>query len=275
MELRNPLPRHDPWSPVGYRVVEVADEQAPGSQPNRQPTRSGEGPKPVEPAPPPAAPLGYRVTQVAEETVPAEPRAPSPRARAAEGPRPLEGRGLLEVLDVLSPRARRVVGPQPRRPDLRGLWVTLAVGGFFVVLVLFTVVLASMQTWEPARPRPEVAFGNLPVPEVNMPAAVVVIPPEDAAGKPAAAAQVNLPNLPAANGPAPAEAKDPRKGPAFPAGDGCDPGKAPAPAGGRETFGTAVAFARNPREALHSAARERKLAFVLHVSGNFEEARFT
>ena len=44
------------------------------------------------------------------------------------------------------------------------------------------------------------------------------IPPEDAAGKPAAAAQVNIPNLPAANGPAPGEAKGPRKGPVFPAG---------------------------------------------------------
>src|SRR5262245_19521066 len=61
-------------------------------------------------------------------------------------------------------------------------------------------------------------------------AAVVVIPPEDAAGKPAAAAQGNIPNLPAANGPAPGEAKGPRKGPVFPAGDGCDPGKVEAPA---------------------------------------------
>ena len=132
-----------------------------------------------------------------------------------------------------------------------------------------------MQTWEPARPRPEVAFVDLPAPEVNMPAAVVVIPPGDAAGKPAAAAQVNLPNLPAANGPVPGGEKGLRKGPAFPAADGCDPGKVDAPPGGRETFGTAVAFARNPLLALDSAARERKLAFVLHVSGNFEEARFT
>jgi hypothetical protein len=143
------------------------------------------------------------------------------------------------------------------------------------VLFLFTVVLVSAQTWEPAQPRPDVAFVDMPVPAVNMPAAVVVIPPEVAAGKPAAAAQVNIPNLPAANGPAPGEGKGLRKGQALPAGVGCDPGKGDAPAAGRETFGTAVAFARNPREALHSAARERKLAFVLHVSGNFEEARFT
>src|SRR4029077_20060665 len=159
-------------------------------------------------------------------------------------------------------RARSVMGPPPRRPDLRILWGTLAVGGLFVVLFLFTVVLVSAQTWESAQPRPEVAFVDLPVPEVNMPAAVVVIPPEVAAGNPAAAAQVNIPNLLAANGPVPGGEMGLRNGQAFPAADGCDPGKVDAPLGGRESFGTAVAFARNPREALHSAARERKLAFV-------------
>jgi hypothetical protein len=43
----------------------------------------------------------------------------------------------------------------------------------------------------------------------------------------------------------------------------------------RETFGTAVGFVRNPREAARLAAAERKLTFVLHVSGNFEDDRFT
>jgi hypothetical protein len=43
----------------------------------------------------------------------------------------------------------------------------------------------------------------------------------------------------------------------------------------RETFGTAIEFVRNPREAARLAYAERKLAFLLHVSGNFEEARFT
>lgn len=43
----------------------------------------------------------------------------------------------------------------------------------------------------------------------------------------------------------------------------------------RETFGTAVEFARNPVEAGKLAKEERKLAFLLHVSGNFEDAGFT
>ena len=37
----------------------------------------------------------------------------------------------------------------------------------------------------------------------------------------------------------------------------------------------AIAFARNPMEAARQAGAERKHTFILHVSGNFEEARFT
>jgi hypothetical protein len=43
----------------------------------------------------------------------------------------------------------------------------------------------------------------------------------------------------------------------------------------RETLGTAVAFVRNPAEALRQAVGERKLVFLLHVSGNFEDSGFT
>jgi hypothetical protein len=37
----------------------------------------------------------------------------------------------------------------------------------------------------------------------------------------------------------------------------------------------AVAFARDPMEAARKAREEHKLMFVLHVSGNFEESKFT
>ena len=49
-------------------------------------------------------------------------------------------------------------------------------------------------------------------------------------------------------------------------------GDRPAPC---ETFGTAVEFARNPQEAARMAGVEHKLTFLLHVSGNFEDDRFT
>jgi hypothetical protein len=45
--------------------------------------------------------------------------------------------------------------------------------------------------------------------------------------------------------------------------------------GGRESFGTNVQFVRNPQEAYRLAREERKLTLLLHVAGNFEDARFT
>jgi hypothetical protein len=59
-------------------------------------------------------------------------------------------------------------------------------------------------------------------------------------------------------------------------------GKAPpkpadeAPADGTcGSFGTSVNFVDTPVEAARQARKEEKLVFVLHVSGNFEDPRFT
>ena len=41
------------------------------------------------------------------------------------------------------------------------------------------------------------------------------------------------------------------------------------------TFGTSVEFVSTPTEAAKQAKKEQKLVFVLHVSGNFEDPRFT
>lgn len=43
----------------------------------------------------------------------------------------------------------------------------------------------------------------------------------------------------------------------------------------KETFGTAVTFERNMIEAADFARQQRKLLFLLHVSGNFEDTEFT
>ena len=40
-------------------------------------------------------------------------------------------------------------------------------------------------------------------------------------------------------------------------------------------FGTAVHFVDSPKLAAKQALKEEKLVFVLHVSGNFEDPRFT
>lgn len=44
---------------------------------------------------------------------------------------------------------------------------------------------------------------------------------------------------------------------------------------GERTYGTAVAWEESPSEAARKAGAEGKLVFVLHVSGNFEDPRFT
>ena len=41
------------------------------------------------------------------------------------------------------------------------------------------------------------------------------------------------------------------------------------------SHGTRVEFVDTPREAAQIAKKEQKLVFVLHVSGNFEDPRFT
>ncbi len=41
------------------------------------------------------------------------------------------------------------------------------------------------------------------------------------------------------------------------------------------SHGTTVEFVDSPREAARKAKKEEKLVFILHVSGNFEDPRFT
>jgi hypothetical protein len=61
-----------------------------------------------------------------------------------------------------------------------------------------------------------------------------------------------------------------------------DDTKAKAPEGGKLTtttktscHGTAIEFVENPQEAARLATAQKKLVFVLHVSGYFEDPNFT
>jgi hypothetical protein len=42
-----------------------------------------------------------------------------------------------------------------------------------------------------------------------------------------------------------------------------------------ESFGTQLQFVSNPIDAARLARQENKLMFVLHISGNFEDDKFT
>ena len=44
---------------------------------------------------------------------------------------------------------------------------------------------------------------------------------------------------------------------------------------GNETYGTTIQWMGSPAEAAKKAKEEKKLVFVLHVSGNFEDPKFT
>lgn len=52
-----------------------------------------------------------------------------------------------------------------------------------------------------------------------------------------------------------------------------NPGKAESE--GASCHGTAVQFVPTPKEAAQLAAKQKKLVFVLHVSGYFEDPGFT
>lgn len=56
--------------------------------------------------------------------------------------------------------------------------------------------------------------------------------------------------------------------------DGSVAAKAPPPPAG-ETYGTQVLFLNNPEMAAEMARRDKKLLFILHISGNFEDSCFT
>lgn len=125
-------------------------------------------------------------------------------------------------------------------------------------------------------------------------------PPPAAAG---AVRMVTVEPLPASTAEPPPAAPPPAPpppAPAFPpapapdavastagAGDDTDPfndpapGRAPArPADGPVTgcaahYGTALDFVDDPAEAAKQALRDKKLLFVIHVAGNFEDSKFT
>lgn len=165
-----------PWSPLGYRVVEVADDKVP----------AGEGrPQPRHPAPNKKAPMP-----------PELPQAPG-------GDRFIE----LALEEAAGNTAPDAVGPKETRRRLRppARWGAIAGG----VAVLIAVALGLTLHRRSA----------------------------DAA----AAAEDGLSD-----------------GPAI-----------------RETFGTSVGFVRNPAAAARAAVQEQKLLCLLHVSGSFEEAKFT
>jgi hypothetical protein len=239
MHVPRLVPLQSPWSPVGYQVVEVTDPSAP--TPVVTP-----GPLP-EPLLFPPSPEDYAVV-VAEE----------------KSPRPT----------VLIKRRARMPAPRPaRKTNPYIVWGSVGAGAFGILALMLILAIVRAGDDEPGNGPLRAVFAaprgrQVQIPEVGM----VKVPKDIAVEKPVAPMkQVEKPVVVIAAGAAlPALPEVP-----FCDKDGC---KIERPAGAhpdRETFGTAVEFARNPLEAARAAGEERKLTSMLHVSGNFEEARFT
>jgi hypothetical protein len=203
---------------------------------------------PPRPAVVPPQPGGFQAVLVADETAP--PPAP------ADDIFSMAPSCSLPKLEL--PKTRRPVDISLKRtgisPTLRG---PLIAGGMILFGGIFMFVVASVREVHGARHQVVVN-----VPEV------VEIPARDDIVLPDGLVRKDGGERNAAPEPRPAA-------PEFPAIAGADEPKAGAPAGECETFGTAVTFARNPQEAARKASAERKLTFLLHVSGNFEDAGFT
>ena len=198
--------------------------------------RSQSSGKPLhEPTRVPASPIGYRVTMVEEKTEVA-PRRPQPQI------------------------AKRTSGKS--HPLM--YWLPIAAGCYCLLLGVIALVT---YTAAPAPSNPGlVVRAEQPI-RVQVP----VEEPVHCAQEPVRRRIVLPAGLTAKQGVVLAVGNDDLAAMAVPGQEAC-PADDP---GGRETFGTAVKFARNPVEAALGAVRERKLTFLLHVSGNFEDAGFT
>jgi len=249
---------------VGYQVVEVSDGSVPVVLPVPDMNGSaGQSPSPLAPS----SPMGYSVVVVEND------RAPR-RGVASRGTRNSAARVARRHNPVL-------------------IWGCVGAAGCCVLG--FTLYLAVMRAADeaPAQGPLPALFAQRTPRQVNIPeVALVKVPQEAAVEKPAAAPKNNakpvavakpgaaLPALPAERVEQPEKVVPPANAVVLPELPACDKDgcKVDGPADvrpDRETFGTTVAFARNAMEASRLAGEQRKLTFVLHVSGNFEEARFT
>ena len=207
-----------------------------------------------------------------------------------------------------SPRPRRPA-PAPRPPRRQSVvnWpVVYAAGGVawlgvlgLVGLAVFlnpspppTEIVIVQQPPEPAPPAPGIESPPptpaVPGPEILPEPRTVVFEEPPPALLPtgllpaAAVLRADLPHVPDAEvasavpllppwqGPPKPDVEFPAEPQTLPASE-MPPGKATV----CEKFGTRVDFAPGPAEAARTALKERKLLFVVHIAGNFEDSGFT
>jgi hypothetical protein len=232
---------------LGYRVVEVQDEPVSTDQ---KPANSSKPPRR------PWSPVGYGVVPIEEE-------------QSANGYRVVQ---IGEERKLVKRRRRSSQGEAPeesfrRAPRPPAFWAVIAAGGICLVTLGTAVVAAALPMWPSGGWSPRLTSGPKPASVVGGGA---VARPVGVRPQPAVL-QVQIPEVvPPAPEQEPIEAV-----PAVVKDEGKCEGACELPTDRPETFGTSVQFVRNPLEAARKAAAEHKLTFLLHVSGNFEDNRFT
>jgi len=262
METRCPVPLQGPRSPLGYQVIEIEDEQAPPSRACLQSSREHAERETPRPTRAPWAAVGCQVVEVGEKWSPGVPPSTEPA--------------------VLAPKRRPVRQVQPLF-----LCGALVAGVFFLPALALGLLIVHLPTGSRTVPTDrtlaqksgrttaiakapqeavagDAGLGGPMAAEGGMPGPVAGLPGSGC--QPRGLYRIQLPESD------PAQAPDKDLTEALPpvAKEACQAGEAE-----RETFGTAVQFVRNPQEAARIAGAERMLTFLLHVSGNFEDDRFT
>src|SRR5438132_1524065 len=126
MEAPCPVLSPEPETPLGYRVVEVADEPVPANRTSKPPrlpwSPVGYGVVPIEEE---QGAGGYRVVQVGEERRPGKRRRRSPEAGAPK-----------ESL--------------PRGPRPPAYWAVITAGGICLVTLVTAVIAVALPMWPSA-----------------------------------------------------------------------------------------------------------------------------
>jgi hypothetical protein len=160
-----------------------------------------------------------------------------------------------------------------------------ALAGFCVVLLLLLVLVLRSERHQPAAAstaqKAEARSGGArvadtvptPAPRRAPASAPDTLPPPPKVNSPAAPALADS-DPPDDGSPAPPPPPTGLPDLLRPQSGGC-PAPQPGGVAARERYGTAVDFVDDPTGAARQALREKKLLFVLHVAGNFEDSHFT
>jgi hypothetical protein len=169
--------------------------------------------------------------------------------------------------------AGRIPPSVPLRPGRSPIVYWPIVGGAAVLTL--TLVFAAT-AWVLNQPQPAAAQSTEPSARAAAPILALAMPPAPRQEPLAITTPTgDPPGPPKTSPPASPALVDPTKEIQVPAPAVCAVNENGPACAETQSYGTSVAFLNTPAEAAAKAQRDRKLLFLLHVAGNFEDSRFT